>query len=173
MSCDVPSILCSLSGNLPVFRFVFIFHFFGMIITIGASAISFSSSAPAWITLSGLCLFMWSFSLGMGALTFLVATEVRLSQAWCCTATLRRGCDRGFSCDILCLLTTNLMSHEVVVLFPPCSLDLQQRRVVRALEGNDRKSVACDASLGYIKMGCGNPCARDLLKTSRTFNLRE
>lgn len=28
------------------------------------------------MTLSGLCLFMWSFSLGMGALTFLVAAEV-------------------------------------------------------------------------------------------------
>eukprot|EP00752_Nemacystus_decipiens_P008062 g7206.t1 len=39
-------------------------------------AISFSASAPAWMTLTGLCLFMWSFSLGMGALTFLVAAEI-------------------------------------------------------------------------------------------------
>eukprot|EP00903_Cladosiphon_okamuranus_P008516 g8180.t1 len=38
--------------------------------------ISFSASGPAWMTLSGLCLFMWSFSLGMGALTFLVAAEI-------------------------------------------------------------------------------------------------
>ncbi|CAM9113165.1 unnamed protein product [Ectocarpus sp. 13 AM-2016] len=38
--------------------------------------LTFSASAPAWMTLSGLCLFMWSFSLGMGALTFLVAAEI-------------------------------------------------------------------------------------------------
>ncbi|CAN0533579.1 unnamed protein product, partial [Ectocarpus sp. 12 AP-2014] len=26
--------------------------------------LTFSASAPAWMTLSGLCLYMWSFSLG-------------------------------------------------------------------------------------------------------------
>ncbi|CBN73775.1 mannitol transporter, putative [Ectocarpus siliculosus] len=39
-------------------------------------SVTFSAAAPAWMTLSGLCLFMWSFSLGMGALTFLVAAEI-------------------------------------------------------------------------------------------------
>eukprot|EP00904_Undaria_pinnatifida_P012714 jgi/Undpi1/8573/HiC_scaffold_25.g11038.m1 len=39
-------------------------------------AFSFSSDAPSWVTLSGLCMYMWCFSLGMGALTFLVAAEI-------------------------------------------------------------------------------------------------
>ncbi|CAN0169914.1 unnamed protein product [Pylaiella littoralis] len=38
--------------------------------------IMFSASAPGWMTLTGLCLFMLFFSLGMGALTFLVAAEI-------------------------------------------------------------------------------------------------
>ncbi|CAN0075549.1 unnamed protein product, partial [Hapterophycus canaliculatus] len=40
------------------------------------AAVSFAASAPAWMTLTGLCLFMWSFSVGMGSLTFLVAAEI-------------------------------------------------------------------------------------------------
>lgn len=39
-------------------------------------AIGFWVGAPSWITLGGLCVFMWSFSLGMGALTFLIAAEI-------------------------------------------------------------------------------------------------
>lgn len=44
------------------------------------AAIAFASDAPSGVTLTGLCLFMWSFSLGMGALTFLIAAEVREGQ---------------------------------------------------------------------------------------------
>lgn len=71
-----------------------------------AAGISFSASAPAWVTLTGLCLFMWSFSLGMGALTFLVAAEVRAclrvpaaqTKRRCCSCCRRCRCRPMFEC---------------------------------------------------------------------------
>ena len=109
-----------------------------------AAAISFSASAPAWMTLSGLCLFMWSFSLGMGALTFLVAAEVRafLPLAPSQTALF-------LLLFLLLLLLLLLLSLLLLVLRPPflCAVDSALAGLLRVWRSG--KSV----SLGLYK-GC-------------------
>ncbi|CAM9374698.1 unnamed protein product [Discosporangium mesarthrocarpum] len=73
--------------------------------------VMFLSNAPAGLTLTGLCLFMFSFSLGMGALTFLVAAEIFPLR--------HRG--RGVS---LVVCVNRLMSGTVALIFPLLEEDI-------------------------------------------------